>query len=130
MNPITTGSIRLCSAPAILIVQQDTDSPITYASIGLDKGAAIDVLRQVIIHMVAELHGCATVPAAAAVVGNGRTAGDIPPPLRVPKAKPSGSAGASSMRGKSGPKPGSGIRRRKMDANDDLLAGAEYAQDW
>lgn len=90
MKPIATGTIpALNPDPAIMLIQREAGGPITYASINASPDEAIDMLRRALVHIVAGIHGLATVPTQAAI--------------------------ATPLRGKPGPKPGT--RRRKVDAN-------------
>jgi hypothetical protein len=131
MNPIYTGTIPTINPdPAIMLIQREAGGPITYASINASPDEAIDMLRRALVHIVAGIHGLATVPTQAAIATNGHASpppsdpSNPPdpsdpspiPPLRVPKTKP---ASATPMRGKPGPKPGT-ARRRKADVDADL----------
>lgn len=117
---VTTAAITSAPSPSLLLIEREPGGAITYVAIGMDPPAAIDMLRRALIHVVAQHHSLATVPAPAAIFPTTAAPSNTPdpsdpspiPPLRVPKDLP------KTTRGKPGPKPGT--RRRKVDVEADL----------
>jgi hypothetical protein len=103
----------------LLLIEREPGGAITYVAIGMDPPAAIDMLRRALIHIVAQHHSLATVPAPAAILPNNGHTSSAP-------SNPSDTSDCASPRTSprppcaTNPAPKPGTRRRKVDVEAEM----------